>query len=164
VNDVSGGADPAMWPLVAEAGCDYVLMHTRGDPATMMAHAHYDDVEAEVWGALDASLGRAVAAGVDPERVWLDPGIGFAKTTEHNLRLLRTLDRHASRRRVLLGASRKRFLGELGGNPVASERRDESVAVALHAADCGVDLVRVHDVGATVRALKVWSAIRGVGS
>lgn len=156
VNDVSGGADPGMFPLVAAAGCDYVLMHTRGTPATMMGLATYDDVCGEVWAALEARRADAEAAGV--RRIWLDPGIGFAKTTAQNLALLHDLPRRTGVP-VLLGASRKRFIGELTGQADAGSRVEGSLAVALWAAQAGVDILRVHDVGATVRALAVWRAM-----
>jgi dihydropteroate synthase len=159
VNDVSGGADPAMFGTVARAGCAFTLMHMRGVPSTMQAHAHYDDVCDEVWGELAARVAAAVAAGVDPSRIVWDPGIGFAKGTEHNLALLRDLPLRTRGRAVMVGASRKRFIGELTGQAVAAERVEGSLAVALHAAASGAAWVRVHDVAATVRALTVWRAI-----
>lgn len=161
VNDVSGGEDPAMLPLVARAGCAYVLMHRRGTPATMDALAVYDDVVTEVWAALETGRARALDAGVAPDRLWLDPGIGFAKTTAHNLALLRDLPARCAVHQVLLGASRKRFLGELTGEPVPDRRLEGSLAVALWARRAGVALLRVHDVASTRRALAVWDAIGG---
>lgn len=161
VNDVSGGGDPDMFPFVARAGCGFVLMHMRGTPATMASHATYADVDAEVWGALEARHADAVAAGIDPTRIWLDPGIGFAKSADQSIVLLRRLTAHTARHRVLIGASRKSFLRHLTGQDVAAERIEGSLAVAIHAADVGVDLLRVHDVAATRRALRVWAALRG---
>lgn len=161
VNDVSGGADPAMFPLVARAGVGLVIMHSRGEPDTMQGLAAYDDVVGEVWAALDARFDAAVAAGVDPSRILLDPGIGLPKTTAHNLRLLHALAPHARRRPVLVGASRKRFIGELTGQAVAADRVEGSIAVALWARQAGVAVLRVHDVGATARALAVWDAVAG---
>ncbi len=160
VNDVSGGADPDMLPLVAEAGCAIVLMHMRGEPATMQRLAVYDDVCAEVWDALDARVAAARAAGIAPEHIVVDPGIGFAKTIDHNLALLRDLPRRTAGRRVLLGASRKAFIGALTGQARPADRVEGSIAVALHARDAGVEILRVHDVAATARALAVWEAIR----
>jgi dihydropteroate synthase len=160
VNDVSGGADPAMLPLVAAAGCDIVLMHMRGDPTTMQRLTTYDDVCAEVWDVLDTRAAAAVDAGVSPARILLDPGIGFAKTASQSLALLRDLRRRTAGRRVLIGASRKSFLGTITGQAAPAERVEASLAVALHAQDAGAAMVRVHDVAATVRALQVWEAIR----
>lgn len=159
INDVSGGADPDMLPLVARAGCAIVLMHMRGEPDTMQRLAVYDDVCAEVWAALDERAVAARAAGIPEGNIVLDPGIGFAKTAAHNLALLRDLPRRTSRS-VLVGASRKAFIGALTGQARAAERLEGSLAVALHAQDAGAAYVRVHDVAATVRALAVWTAIR----
>jgi dihydropteroate synthase len=159
VNDVSGGGDPAMFGVLARAECACTLMHTRGVPSTMQDHAHYADVCAQVWEELGARVAAAVEAGVDPRRIVWDPGIGFAKRTEHNLALLRDLPARTYGRAVMVGASRKRFIGELTGQPVAAERLEGSLAVALHAARSGAAWVRVHDVAATVRALVVWRAI-----
>lgn len=160
INDVSAGDDPAMLPLMAEAGCDVVLMHMRGTPATMQSLAAYDDVCADVWGELGRRVDAAVAAGVDPARILWDPGVGFAKTAAHNVALLRDLRSRTAGRRVLVGASRKAFLGALTGQAVPAERLEGSLAVALHCRDAGVEVLRVHDVAATVRALKVWEALR----
>ena len=160
VNDVSGGADPAMLPLVAAAGCAIVLMHMRGEPATMQSLAVYDDVCADVWAALDAQAAAAREAGVPDSHIHLDPGIGFAKTFAHNVALLRDLPSRTAGRRVLLGASRKAFIGALTGQPRASDRVEGSLAVALHARAAGVAILRVHDVAPTARALAVWEAIR----
>ncbi|MFN7142427.1 MAG: dihydropteroate synthase [Myxococcota bacterium] len=160
INDVSGGRDPEMLPLVAAAGCAIVLMHMRGEPDTMQRLAVYDDVCAEVWGHLDARAGAARAAGVADENILLDPGIGFAKTLDHNVALLRDLPRRTSGRRVLVGASRKAFLGALTGVTRPADRLEGSLAVALHAKDAGVAVLRVHDVAATRRALAVWEALR----
>jgi dihydropteroate synthase len=161
VNDVSGAADPDMLPLVAARGCGIVLMHMRGDPATMQRMVTYDDVCAEVWDALDARRDVARAAGIPDDAILLDPGIGFAKDLAGNLALLRDLPRRTPTRRVLLGASRKSFIGSLTGQKTAAERLEGSLAVALHARDAGVAWLRVHDVAATARALRVWEAVRG---
>lgn len=154
VNDVSGGADPDMFRVCA--GRPMVLMHMRAEPRTMADHTDYRDVVAEVWEALDARAAVATAAGVGP--LWLDPGIGFAKTPAQSLELLRRLPR---RPRILVGASRKRFIGELTGQADPATRIEGSLAVALHCAARGVDLLRVHDVAATRRALQVWAALQG---
>ncbi|WP_322860370.1 dihydropteroate synthase [Mycobacterium europaeum] len=166
VNDVSGGrADPAMAPLLADAGVPWVLMHWRSVSADRPhAAPHYDDVVAEVRAELLASVDAAVAAGVDPNKLVIDPGLGFAKTGQHNWALLRALPQFvATGIPVLLGASRKRFLGTLLAGPDGSPRppdgRETATAVisalaALH----GAWGVRVHDVRATADALKVVGA------
>jgi dihydropteroate synthase len=166
VNDVSGGrADPAMAPLLAEAGVHWVLMHWRS-VSSDHPHAapHYRDVVAEVRSELLASVDAAVAAGVDPAKLVIDPGLGFAKTGQHNWALLHALPQLvATGVPVLLGASRKRFLGTLLAGPDGSPRppdgRETATAVisalaALH----GAWGVRVHDVRASVDALKVVGA------
>ncbi len=157
VNDVSAGADPEMFRVVARAGVPIVLMHMRGNPDTMQSLARYRDVCAEVWEELEARDSLAAAAGI-AER-WLDPGIGFAKDTEQNLEILRDLPKRR-RHRVLLGVSRKAFIGRITGQSVPAERIEGSIAVALAAYDAGVGILRVHDVAPTRRALAVWSEVR----
>ena len=166
VNDVSGGrADPAMAPLLAEAGVPWVLMHWRSVSADRPhAAPHYHDVVAEVRAELLASVDDAVAAGVDPAKLVIDPGLGFAKTGQHNWALLRALPQLvATGIPVLLGASRKRFLGTLLAGPDGSPRppdgRETATAViSALAALYGAWGVRVHDVRASVDALKVVGA------
>ncbi|MBI2692720.1 dihydropteroate synthase [Mycobacterium nebraskense] len=166
VNDVSGGrADPAMAPLLADAGVPWVLMHWRSVSADRPhAAPHYDDVVAEVRAELLASVDAAVAAGVDPAKLVIDPGLGFAKTGQHNWALLRALPQLvATGIPVLLGASRKRFLGTLLAGPDGSPRppdgRETATAViSALAALYGAWGVRVHDVRATADALKVVGA------
>lgn len=166
VNDVSGGrADPAMAPLLADAGVPWVLMHWRSVSAERPhAAPHYDDVVAEVRAELLASVDAAVAAGVDPAKLVIDPGLGFAKTAQHNWALLRALPQLvATGIPVLLGASRKRFLGTLLAGPDGSPRppdgRETATAViSALAALYGAWGVRVHDVRATADALKVVGA------
>ena len=166
VNDVSGGrADPAMAPLLADAGVPWVLMHWRSVSADRPHTApHYDDVVAEVRDELLASVDAAVAAGVDPAKLVIDPGLGFAKTAQHNWALLHALPQLvATGIPVLLGASRKRFLGTLLAGPNGSPRppggRETATAViSALAALYGAWGVRVHDVRATVDALKVVGA------
>lgn len=161
VNDVSGGlADPAMLPAVADLGVDYVGMHWRGHSDHMADLAAYDDVVADVTAELAERLDAAVAAGVDPNRVILDPGLGFAKNAEHNWALLRGLDRLAALGRPLLvGPSRKRFLGELlagpdGPRPVR-ERDDAGTAITALLAASGVWGVRTHTVRPHLDAIAV---------
>jgi dihydropteroate synthase len=165
VNDVSGGlADPRMSRLVAESGVPYVVMHWRGPPAVMQEHATYRDVVAEVADALAERLARVTANGVDPEQVVLDPGLGFAKTAEHNWALLAGLPVLLDLGRpVLLGASRKSFLGRLltdeAGRPRPAQGRDPATtAVSALAAAAGVWGVRVHDVQGSADAVRVAAA------
>ena len=162
VNDVSAlRFDPALGPVVAAAGAALVLMHMRGEPRTMQADPRYGDVVAEVVDELGAALARAAAAGVDPDRMLVDPGIGFGKNLEHNLELLDRLAALAVLGRpILVGPSRKAFIGRLLDVP-ASERLEGTIAACCLAASRGAHLVRVHDVGAVRRALMVCDAILG---
>lgn len=165
LNDVSGGlADLAMAPLAAEAGVPYVAMHWRGHSADMQSRAVYDDVVGEVCAELRQRAEALLHSGIREENLVLDPGFGFAKTAEHNWALLRGIDAVvALGPRVLIGTSRKAFLGRVGREP-GSERapRERDVATAttsLYAAVHGVWAVRVHDVRGTVDALDVAEAI-----
>ena len=150
INDVSA----SLWPVAAATGAGWVAMHMQGEPQTMQLAPKYDDVVGEVERFLLDRAEQATAAGVTP--VWIDPGIGFGKTLEHNLTLLRHLDRLvATGLPVLVGASRKGFLGTLLGGATTDDRLEGSLAVAVWAANAGVDLVRAHDVAATVQGLQV---------
>ena len=151
--------------LAAELGCDVVLMHMQGEPATMQAEPHYDDVVEEVAAFLARRAAEAMAAGVAQHRIWLDPGVGFGKhRTRHNLPLLAGLARiTALGFPVLLGVSRKSFIGALDGDAPADQRLGGSIAGALWGAEAGAAAVRVHDVRETVQALAVWAAIRQAG-
>jgi dihydropteroate synthase len=165
VNDVSGGAaDPDLPRLVAAAGVPYVVMHWRGHSADMQHHADYTDVVAEVRAELSSRLDAVVAAGVDLDQIVLDPGIGFAKTAAHNWELLGQLDRLADLGRpLLIGASRKSFLGTLlaaDGTPRGSDdRADATVAITALVAAAGAWGVRVHEVRANADAVRVVAAI-----
>jgi dihydropteroate synthase len=147
--------------VAAELGCGVVLMHMQGEPRSMQAEPHYDDVAAEVVAFLAARAEAAMAAGVARGKIWLDPGIGFGKhMTRHNLPLLGALGRiTALGFPVLLGASRKSFIDAVDRKTPADERLGGSIAAALAAAAAGVAAVRVHDVRETVQALNVWTAI-----
>lgn len=149
--------------VAAELGCEVVLMHMLGEPGTMQDAPRYGDVVAEVEAFLLARAFTAMAAGVAKDRIWLDPGIGFGKTLEHNLALLAALPRFvALGYPILLGASRKRFIA--GIDPSAQEATDRlggSIAAHLAGAEAGVAAVRVHDVRETVQALDVFQAVRG---
>ncbi|HEY0419265.1 MAG TPA: dihydropteroate synthase [Acetobacteraceae bacterium] len=164
VNDVSAlRHDPRAASVVAAAGCPVVLMHMRGDPATMHEHAAYGDVAAEVTRALAARVAAAEAAGIDRSRIAVDPGIGFAKRAADNVALLRHLGMLRSLGcPILLGVSRKGFIGELSGEPVARRRVAGSIAAGLHAA-AHADVLRVHDVSGTMQALRVWRGLDGFG-
>jgi dihydropteroate synthase len=168
VNDVSGGlADLAMAGVVADAGCPWVLMHWRAPSDRMQQHAVYADVVKEVRDELRQRADAAVTAGVDPGRIILDPGLGFAKRAEHNWRLAAHLDEIvALGLPVLVGASRKSYLGRLladdgaDGEPRPADRREAAtIAANLLAVQAGAWGVRVHDVLGTVDALKVLAAI-----
>ena len=156
VNDVSGGEDPAIFGVCSKAGATLVLMHMRGTPATMRACTQYEDVVAEVWSDLRAKEAKARSAGVT--HLWLDPGIGFAKTAEQSLALLRGLQGRPNAR-VLIGASRKSFLADLGEQRAPADRLSGSLAVAIHCHRAGVGMIRVHDVAATRAALATWTAL-----
>jgi dihydropteroate synthase len=167
VNDVSGGlADDGMAKLVAEAGVPWVLMHWRGHSREMYAAARYGDVVTEVCAELTARVEDVVSAGVAPEQLVLDPGLGFAKRAEHNWALLAGLDRLVGLGLpVLVGASRKTFLGRLladaDGTVRPADRRDDAtLATTVLAAQAGVWGVRVHDAGASVDAIRTVEAVR----
>lgn len=161
VNDVAGlGFDPALAPLVAAAGVPVCLMHMRGTPGTMQAEAVYADVVVEVYHELAAMVARAEAAGIPRDRIVVDPGIGFAKTAAHSVALIARLSVfHGLGCPVLLGASRKRFIGTLGGADVAADRVPGSLAVALAGVAQGAQVLRVHDAAATQQALRLWRAV-----
>ncbi len=162
-NDVTalGGSTDSL-PLAAELGCTVVLMHMKGEPRTMQREPDYDDVVEEVLAFLSERAGAAIAAGVTRDHIWLDPGIGFGKRLEHNLQLLRGLDRIVALGfPVVLGVSRKRFVRAIDPSAVeASDRLGGSLAAALWGAHQGAAMLRVHDVRETVQALRVWRAIQ----
>jgi dihydropteroate synthase len=164
INDISAGRfDPAMLATVARAGAGLVLMHMQGTPQTMQLDPHYGDVTAEVVAFLRERLAAAAVAGIAPEQVALDPGIGFGKTAEHNLTLLRRLDAVcAAGRPVLIGVSRKSLIRKLLGADGADTEalRAGSVAAAAWSVARGARVVRVHDVAETARALRVIDELR----
>jgi len=163
VNDVAAlGFDPALAPLVAAADVPVCLMHMRGTPATMQDHAVYDDVVIEVYSELAAMVARAEAAGIARGRILVDPGIGFAKTAAQNVALIARLSVfHGLGVPVLLGASRKKFIGSIGGAEVAADRVPGSLAVALAGVAQGAQVIRVHDAAETRQALRLWRAVTG---
>lgn len=162
VNDVSGLRDDAMLDVIASAGVCACAMHLLGTPETMQADPRYDDLGTEILDALEGALRRAEKRGITRERLWIDPGIGFGKTAAHNLFLLRrAVDLRLLGTPVLIGVSRKAFLGGLlGGKPPAERVGASAAAAAVLAADGAVDVVRVHDVAQTREALLVADAIR----
>jgi dihydropteroate synthase len=161
INDVSAGAlDGLLLATIAERQVPYVLMHMRGTPRTMQRDPRYSDVVGEVYDFLFDQLVRLEQAGIDRSRVIVDPGIGFGKTLDHNLELLRrTRELTSLGRPVLIGTSRKSFLGAITGTELASDRVEESLAAAAVAVARGARLLRVHDVAQTVRAVQVAHAI-----
>jgi dihydropteroate synthase len=162
VNDVTAlRGDPRMARLVADVGCPVVLMHMLGEPKTMQREPRYEDVTREVREFLARRAEHATAAGVEEENIILDPGIGFGKTSEHNLTLLARLGEIAALGfPVLLGASRKRFLGGITGAERAKDRVFGTVATTVLGYERGATLFRVHDVGANREALAVAEAVR----
>ena len=161
VNDVSALTyDPDMADVVAAAGCPIILMHAQGTPQTMQADPRYDDVLLDVYDWLAARIAVAEGAGIARNRIAIDPGIGFGKTVPHNLALLQRLSLfHSLGCPVLLGASRKRFIGTISRADAADARMPGSVAVALAGIAQGVQMIRVHDVSETRQAMRLWFAV-----
>ena len=161
INDVTAlRGDPSMTSVVKEAACPVILMHMQGEPKTMQDEPHYEDVVREVRDFLARRAELAISAGVRQENVILDPGIGFGKNLEHNLTLLRNLDAVVDLGfPVLIGASRKRFIGEITGVRVARERFFGTLATTVLAYERGVTYFRVHDVRANREALAVAEAV-----
>ncbi len=164
INDVTAlGGDPRMAGLVAERRCPVVLMHMLGEPKTMQENPHYDDVVREVRDYLAAKAEEAISAGVDPANVILDPGIGFGKTMKHNLELLDRLETLVELGfPVLVGTSRKGFLGKITGSEDPKARVFGTVATSVMSYERGATLFRVHDVRANREALEVAAAVREV--
>jgi dihydropteroate synthase len=162
VNDVTAlRHDPAIATLCADRGAGLVLMHMRGEPRTMQESPRYDDVVDEVKAFLGERLEAAVAAGVAEERIWLDPGIGFGKTLEHNLELLRRLgELRELGRPLVVGTSRKSFIAKIDGSEVG-DRLGGTIASSVFALAEGADVLRVHDVAEVVQAARVANAILG---
>jgi dihydropteroate synthase len=160
INDVSGFISEASIKAVSDSDCGLCIMHMQNDPQNMQLNPHYDDVLAEVAKFLEDSVNKLEAAGVDRIRMCIDPGFGFGKTLDHNLRLLKKLRvlRQTLDLPLLVGISRKSMIGKLTGKPV-HDRLAGSLAGALAAAERGADIIRVHDVAETVDALKVWHAL-----
>jgi dihydropteroate synthase len=163
VNDVSGlDFDPALAGVVAESGLPLCLMHAQGIPETMQDDPSYDDVLLDVYDALALRIARAEAAGIARARIVIDPGIGFGKTQAHNLAILRRISLyHGLGCAVLLGVSRKRFIGSIGGAEVAADRAAGTLAVTLAGVAQGIQIHRVHDAEETRQGLALWRAVTG---
>ncbi|MEX0338471.1 MAG: dihydropteroate synthase [Arenibacterium sp.] len=162
VNDVSGFTfDPALAPFCADADLPVCVMHAQGDPETMQKNPHYNNVLLDVFDVLETQVRALEQAGIPRSRILVDPGIGFGKTVDHNLTLLKNISLfHGLGCAILLGVSRKRFIGTLSDTPDAQARAPGSVAVGLAALAQGVQILRVHDVAATRQALTLWQAVR----
>jgi dihydropteroate synthase len=164
VNDVSGLADPGMPDVCAKSGCGVVVMHMQGSPRTMQAAPRYADVVAEVRAFFVERLESLVAAGIESEALCFDPGIGFGKTPTHNLALLQALGEiSVARRPLLLGVSRKSFIGRILGTEDLDAREWPTVAITANAREKGVMMHRVHSVRPNVEALRMTEAILGAG-
>jgi dihydropteroate synthase len=164
VNDVSSGSDPAMFGLVRDRRAALVLMHMKGEPKTMQEAPAYVDVVGEVHAYLTGRLEVAVRAGIDPERIAIDPGIGFGKDQSHNLELIRRIDALLDLGRpVLVGPSRKRFIGSILELP-EDQRVEGTIGAVAWAIARGAHIVRVHDVLEVARAVRVLDAIAGSGA
>jgi len=161
INDITALSDERMGELAAERGVPVVLMHIQGTPATMQAEPRYDDVVKEVLEFLLGRAKRAEELGIAKERIFIDPGIGFGKTVEHNLLLLRHIDKFvASGYRVLVGTSRKHFIGKITGKEKPADRIFGTAATVALCAAAGVSIVRVHDVAAMADVVAVAQAVR----
>ncbi|MBN1123776.1 MAG: dihydropteroate synthase [Sedimentisphaerales bacterium] len=160
VNDITAMGNDTMATLAADRRAAVVLMHMQGDPATMQADPHYEDVTTEVLDFLLTRAQKAEQAGIPPERIFIDPGIGFGKTTRHNLQLLHDIDRFTgSGYPVLAGTSRKRFIGEITRRKETADRIFGTAATVAHCAGRGVAVVRVHDVAGAVDVVRMITAI-----
>lgn len=155
--------DVGMAALAAGSGAGLVVMHMRGTPQTMNSLTQYDDVESEVFNQLRRGVDFALEHGVDPAQIVVDPGIGFAKDTTQNLMLIAHLERLTAIAPVLLGASRKRFIGEIAGALQPADRLGGSIAAVLEGVRHGSSIVRVHDVKESVQAIAVFNALRMIG-
>jgi len=162
INDVSGFThDPALAPLAAQTGAPVCIMHTQGDPVTMQHDPSYENVLLDVYDFLAAQIDQLESIGVLRDQIVIDPGIGFGKTVEHNLALLRGIALfHGLGCPILLGVSRKGIIGTIGKEPRPNARAPGSIAVGLAALAQGVQFLRVHDVAETAQALRLWQATR----
>ncbi len=160
INDITGGrGDEEMLWLAAERGCGFIIMHMQGTPRTMQKAPHYDDVVTEVANFFRQQYARAVECGIEPMAIAFDPGIGFGKTLEHNLELLRNLPRlRIDNRPLVVGVSRKSFLGKMIGSPEMSHRTTPTIAFTTLLRERGANVIRVHDVKPNADALRTTEA------
>ncbi|HMJ05323.1 MAG TPA: dihydropteroate synthase, partial [Chthoniobacterales bacterium] len=160
VNDITGGSgDSAMMPLVAERGAGFIIMHMQGTPRTMQIDPQYDDVVAEVRDFFRQQYARALDYGIDPMAIAFDPGIGFGKTLQHNLQLLRRLsDLRIDDRPLVVGVSRKAFLGKMIGSSEMGDRLAPTIALTALLRERGADVLRVHDVKPNLAGLRATEA------
>ena len=159
INDITGLRTSEMAPIIAEYDAGVVIMHMRGTPATMQEEIYYDDCVGEIRQFLEQGIQTAEAAGIAPDRIWVDPGIGFGKTVEHNLEIIARLETFSALGKpLLLGTSRKSFIGKILDLPVA-ERLEGSLATAVIGVIKGAKILRVHDVLETCRAIRIVSEI-----
>jgi dihydropteroate synthase len=164
VNDVSAGRDPEMFPVARDAGAGLVLMHMLGEPKTMQDEPRYEDVVGEVRQYLADRIEMAEASGIDHERIAADPGLGFGKTSNHSLTLMRSIDALLDLGvPILVGPSRKSFIGDALGDAPVDQRREGTAGAVAWLAGRGAHIVRVHDVGTMVKVLAVVDAIRSAG-
>ncbi len=166
INDISAGrADRQMFEVVAESGCPVVLMHMQGTPEDMQGEPHYEDVVEEITGFLAKAIERAIAGGVHRDRIIVDPGIGFGKTIEHNLQVLRNLEEfHRLGRPLLVGTSRKSFIGRILSQDLPKERIWGTAATVALAVAAGAHIVRVHDVYQMCQVASMAYAITASGA
>lgn len=163
VNDVTGFRNPEMRAMVAASNVGACIMHMQGEPRTMQQHPKYSDVVAEVKSFLLGQAAMLIESGLDHARIWIDPGIGFGKTLEHNLSLLKhTRELVSTGLNVLVGISRKSFIAKVSDAATPAERLPGSLSAALYAVMGGARMVRTHDVRETVQALQVWQAIHNI--
>ena len=166
INDITAlTGDPDSLRLVADTGASVILMHMQGEPSTMQQAPHYDDAAYDVRDWLAQRIAACEAAGIARDRIGIDPGIGFGKTLEHNLDIIADLDKYGALWCTLvIGVSRKSFIGRLSCGEEPKRRLAGSLAAVLAAIDRGANIVRVHDVGDTRQALAVWEAIAAAGA
>ncbi len=162
INDISAlTADLKSLKFAAKCNAPIILMHMQGVPETMQESPHYDHVSIEIFDYLEARINTCIAAGISKDRLIIDPGVGFGKTVEHNVQLLRDLAIfHGLGCSILIGASRKSFIGSLSNSEQVDNRLSGSISAALHAVSLGAQIVRVHDVAETNQALKVWRELQ----
>jgi dihydropteroate synthase len=162
VNDVSGLRDEAMLDVVRETGAGAVAMHMQGTPRNMQIAPHYSDVSAEIRENFRQTFARALASGIDPLAMAFDPGIGFGKTVQHNLTLIRNLDAlRVKDRPLVLGVSRKSFLGKIAGGEGFNDRSWPTVALTSLGRELGANVFRVHEVKPNAQAMRMTEAILG---